>query len=87
MIVVWLLFALAVLVAVWALLELRTARQKTAKAERALKAAHKAAERMRDAYAQETRRLELLFAGSDDDRFRASLDILRTLSRGANGGD
>ena len=87
MIIVWFLFALASLIAAWALLELRTARQKTKKVEKALKAANKAAERMQNAYAQETRRLELLFAGHPDERFRASLDILLELSRGANNSD
>ena len=87
MIIVWLLFALASLIAAWALLELRTARQKTAKVEKALKAANKAAERLKNAYAQETRRLELLLVGNPDKRFNASLDILRELSRGANNSD
>ena len=87
MTILLLLLALAGLIAAWAWGEVVRQRRRVEALEKALKAANRQAERVRDAYARETKHLEALLVGNDDERFRTSLDILRELSRGAANSD
>ena len=82
-----LLLALAGVIAAWAWGEVARQRRRVKALETALAAANRQAQRVRDAYARETKHLEALLAGTDDERFHTSLDILRELSRGAANSD
>lgn len=82
MTMVWiLLLALAGVVAAWAWGEVARQRRRAKTAEAALVKKTRQIEKMQEAYRVETERLAELATGTDDERFDASLRILRELSR------
>ena len=82
-----LLLALAGIVAAWAWGEVARQKRRAVAAERLSAKLTKQMKGMQEAYKREADRLEEIWSGSADERFAASLAILRDLSRGPNGAD